>query len=510
MRVNETHGHHFVNEQSKRRFELVVPNFVYVTIVLVLFRHAFILGNDFSSQVPEILLALNFILFQFALIALISKDSLIGQSSVLGVVSRSSPFGKWLEERINRYYYAFLVALVVVILAINPWIGYGRQVLYVLSRLIVSLLLLPLFSWVYESVKRASSDFFFYYPDGLVVKERFGGGKMWYGFFIIASFVIFVFIGIFLFGRIWDQGLALKDLPKIFKYPLYISGIDELTGQPIKVTLTSLLNIVFYLLGGFSIVYVINRFVLQRIFDPLLVGSGVQSTIMTLSRYAIVIIALLTGLNSAGLGAIVSKLWFIIGAIAYVIREPLGDFFSYFIILVQRPIKIGDYIELDDPPVQGVVRHITPRLTVIRHKNSVTFLVPNSTIITKTLRNWHYSRSFSAVDDITLVIAYSTDPEKARLVMLQVLEEHPAILRNPAPIVWMTGMTENGYTFMVRGFVSSDRIMDKWDVESQLRLALVKKLQSEHIPLACPIRIISMNQFSDGSMAQDQKIGKKE
>lgn len=494
-RINEEQGYRFVSKRFKRQFELVVPSFVYATIVILFFRQAFILGNNFSSQVPEILKALNFILFQLALIALLSKDSLIGQSHVLGVISRTSPFGKWLEERLNRYYYVFLFILTLFILAINPYVGYGRQVFYVLSRLIISILLIPLFSWVYESVKRASSDFFFYYPDGLVVKERFGGGKTWYGFFIIASFLLFVFIGALVFGYIWDQGITLKDLSKLFKYTLYNSGVDELTGQLTTVTLASLFNIVLYLLGGLSVVYIVNRFVLQRIFDPLLVGSGVQSTIMTLSRYVIVVTAILIGLNSAGLGTIVAKLWFIVGAIAFVIREPLGDFFSYFIILVQRPIKIGDYVELDDPFVQGVVRHITPRLTVIRNKNSVTYLVPNSTIITKTLRNWHYSRSFSATDDIALSVAHSVDQEKVRMIMLQALEEHPAILRNPAPIVWLTDITESGYKFMVRGFISSDRIMDKWDIESQIRFALIKKLQSEHIPLAHPIRMVTMQPY---------------
>lgn len=476
----------------QERFLWIVPILTYATITIFFFRRAFMLCNYLDSQVPEILLAVNFILLQAALIGLIwSKDSLIGTSNVLGVFSRSSPFGKWLEEHIERYYYFFLLSFFAIIVMSNPYVGYGRQVFYVLTRLALTVLLVPLILWLYERVKRVSSDFFFYYPDGLLVKERFSGGKTWYGFFIVFSFVVFVVLALFVIARVWDQGIVWKDLVRWMNYTLYPSGsIDEVTGKAIPITVLSLIKIVMYVLGGIAIVYILNRFILRRIFDPLLIGSGLQSTIITLGRYIIVVLAFLIGLQSVGLDSMATKLIVVLAGVSYIIKEPIGDFFSYFIILVQRPVKIGDYIQIEDPAIAGVVRHITPRSTIVRCKNSYTYLVPNSVIVTKVILNWHYSRSFVATDDIVVTVPFSVQPERVQILLLAVLAEHAGILKNPSPIVWLDDFADSGYRFIVRGFISTDRVMDKWDIESQLRLAIVKKLSAEGIKIASPIRIM--------------------
>lgn len=476
------------------RFLWIVPFLTYATIAIFFFRRAFMLCNYLDSQVPEILLAVNFILLQAALIGLIwSKSSLIGPSNVLGIFSRSTPFGKWLEEHIERYYYLFLLGFFAIIVMTNPYVGYGRQVFYVLTRLIITILIIPLILWLYERVKRVSSDFFFYYPDGLLVKERFSGGKTWYGFFIVFSFVIFILLGLFVIARIWDQGILWKDISHWLNHALYSSGsIDEVTGKPIPVTALSLIKIVLYVLGGISVVYILNRFILRRIFDPLLVGSGVQSTIMTLVRYVIVILAFLIGLQSVGLDSMATKLIVVIAGVSYIIKEPIADFFSYFLILVQRPIKIGDYIEIDDPFIEGVVRHITPRSTIVRCRNSYTYVIPNSTIVTKVLKNWHYSRSFVAVEDVAITIPFTANPERVRELFFTVFSEQQNILKNPVPIVWLDDFADSGYKFILRGFISSDRAMDKWEIESQLRLAIAKKLANEGISIASPVRIVTV------------------
>lgn len=489
--LNSERNFIFISKNSSRWFMFIVSTFAYASIVILFFRLAFLKGNYFS-QVPDILFALNFILLQLAFLGLLTKDSLLGKTHVIGIVPRSSPFGKWLEEHIERYFFLVWLTLAIIIIVINPYVGYGRQVLYLLSRFFITILLIPLFSWLYEKIKRISSDFFFYYPDGLIVKERFSGGKTWYGFFVIASFLFFIVIGIFLISWVWDRGIGWIDIKKWLSYELTPAGIDEITGQKIQVTVSSILKILMYIAGGIGVVYVLNRFVLKRIFDPLLVGTGVQSTIMTLSNYVIVVMAFLMGLSSVGLNAMATKLVFMVAAVAYVIKEPVGDFLSYFIILVQRPIKIGDYIKMEDPAISGVVRHITPRTTVIRCNNSTSYIVPNSLIVTKTIQNWHYSRSFSSIDDLRVTVPFSADTEQVRILLLQVLEEHSAVLRNPAPVVRLDNFVDNGYSFLLRGYISADRVMDKWDIESQLRLNIVKKLNELNIEIASPIQLIRL------------------
>lgn len=497
--ANADRGVCMVSRVFQHRFLLIASLLTYATIILVFLRRAFLLCNYLGSQVPDILTALNIILVQAAFIGLITKESLIGKTHVFGFVSRSSPLGRWLEDHLNHYYYAFLFVFFALIVMCNPYVGYGWQVIYVLTRLILTAFLIPLFVWLYERIKRMFSDFFFYYPDGLVVKERFGGGKSWYALFIIVSFAIFILLGLFVIARVWGQGIGWKDISAWFHYSLYRSGIDEVTGNPIQITVLSLFQIVLYVLGGIGIVYIINRFVLRRIFDPLLVGAGVQSTIMTLGRYVIVILAFLIGLQSVGLDSMATKLIVVIAGVSYIIKEPIADFFSYFIILVQRPVKIGDYIQMEEPEVAGVVRHITPRSTIIRTKNSYTYVVPNSMLVTKVIQNWHYSRSFVATDDIEVMVPYSVDPEQVKKYLFEVADQHQMLLKSPTPIIWLTDFSDSGFKFMVRAFLSTDRVMDKWDIESQLRFAIVKKLREKDICLASPVRILTIQNGPEGS-----------
>jgi small-conductance mechanosensitive channel len=391
--------------------------------------------------------------------------------------------------------------VIAVIVMSNPYVGYGKQVFYVLSRVVATACLIPIFSWMHNRLKRSSSDFFFYYTDGSAVKERFPAGKAWYGAFIVVWFVIFVVLGIVLGARLWGVHIGLLDIRHWFSHTIYSPGLDEVTGKPILVTGMSLFRIVMYVLGGFAIAYVINRYVLQRIFDPLLIGSGVQSTILTITRYVVVVIAFLVGLHSAGLEGMAMKLVVLAGILSFAVKEPLADFFAYFVILVQRPVKIGDLIQVD-PDIIGIVRHITPRSIILRNRNSVTLIIPNSMLITRMVRNWSYVRTFSAVNDIEITLPFNVDVDKAKQIMLDVVENHPAILKNPTPIVWLTEFAEHGYKFIIRGFISADKVTERFEIESQVRFELVRRLRQEGIHIAVPIRFIRTLNEGDSIVPQ--------
>ncbi len=481
--VNRRRNNIFISASFAHRFKWIIVPIAYATVFIFFLREAFVMGNYQSSHVPTILLAINFILLQVAIFSLFSKEQ------VLSIIPTDTPLWEWIEEHVNKYYYALLLIVTGIIIMSNPYVGYGRQVIYVLSRLIFTILLIPLFSWLHNRLKKGSSDLFFYYTDGETVKERFSAAKSWYGFFVVATFVVFCILGFAIGARAWGHPISLYEIKSWLSYRLYSPGLDEITGKAIEVTGLSLLKIVIFVLAGIALTYVINHFVLRRIFDPLLVGSGVQNTILTLTRYAIILIALLIGLQSAGLDAMTTKLGILIGLLSYYIKEPVFDFFSYFIILVQRPIKIGDLVMLDKDTM-GVVRQITPRATIVRRRNSVTLVVPNSHIITKTVVNWNYTRTFFAFDDILVTVGYQHDPKQVKQIIHKVLDENPYILKNPASIVWLSDFVENGYQFLVRGYLTADKVLDQWEISSNVRLEIVRQLRDLGIEVASPIRTI--------------------
>jgi len=139
----------------------------------------------------------------------------------------------------------------------------------------------------------------------------------------------------------------------------------------------------------------------------------------------------------------------------------------------------------------GVIRKITARSVIVRCRNSTTVIIPNSAMINRSIVNWNYSRDFIAFDDIQITIAYESDALLAQKVFYSVLTDSPYVLKNPKPIVRLDNFDENGYRFMVRGYLSSNYTHDQWDIASDIRLAMVKKLQENGIKVALPVRIIS-------------------
>lgn len=400
-------------------------------------------------------------------------------------------------DHVNRYYYAVCVLFIAVIVMSNPYVGYGRQVFYIIVRIVLTVSLLPLFSWLHGKMKRAALDLFFYYADRDVIKERFATGRFWYGVAVIASLLLFVISGIYVAARIWAAPLSIRDMLSWLHYPLYCP-IDE-NGRELSVTLLSLLQVIWYVIGGFVVAYAFNNFILSRVLDPFIVDAGVQNTVMTLVRYCAVTIAVFMGLTSAGLEGLTTKLALLLAGVGFAVKDLVRDFFSYFILLVQRPVKVGDFIRVLDPlsrdedvSLMGFVRAITPRSIVIRKRNSTTVVVPNSRVVMNPVMNWSYTRGFFAFDDMRITVPYSADPVFVRQLFLSVLDKNPNVLKNPAPIVRLDEFVDNGYRFMLRGFLTSHKISEQWDIASDIRLQLVKALYDTGIEVASPVRTVRM------------------
>ena len=477
---NKYRNYSIISQSYQTRFLSVLSVVGHCLIVLYFLRGALLLDN---SELSIILLAVMFIVLQIGLI------SLIGKKQILAITPSDTPLWQWAKDHIDRYYYFLWVAFIAVIVMSNPYVGYGRQVFYLTSRIFVTLLVIPVFLWLHSRLKRVSSSLFFYYEEGENLKERFSSGRIWYGAFIIATFVLFVMLMVFTIGIIWGYGISLGDMLEFLRKEL--TAIKNDAGKDIPVTILSLLQIIFFIIGGIAINYVINEFVIKRVFDPFLVGAGVQNTISALTKYGILIVAVFMGLTNAGLEGLTTKFAILLAGIGIAVQEPLRDFFSYFIILVQRPVKVGDLIQVNED-VMGIVRHITPRSVILRRRNSVTIVVPNSQIILNPITNWSYSRGFFAFNDIMLTVPFTSDPQKVKEIILETLHANYTILKSPAPIVWLDNFVDNGYQFLVRGFLTSDKVLEQWEISSQVRLEIVKRLREHGIVIASPTRMVKV------------------
>lgn len=495
---NAAHNYTFITKEYITRFINCLSTLIYATIVIFFFREAFILANYPKSELPNILKALNIIILQISVIFMLTKEL------VLSFIPRVNDIWIWLRDKVDHYYYFILIALITIIVMMNPYVGFGRLVLFILSRVVYTFLLIGVLFWLHGLVKRWSSAFFFY-TDQELVKERFPAAKTWYGVSIIGILFSFVFIAALVVAKIWqwpEQLQKIKEFNDIINWlqtPLLLSQTES------PISMYTVLQFIFFVLAGFLAAVAIKRFVLSRIFDVLLVDSGVQNTVNSLMRYLVMLIAILLGLNAVGLGTQINvMLGALLFGLGFIIKDPAADFFAYFVILVQRPIKIGDYIKIDEE-VAGVVRKITPRSVVLRRKNSTMVIVPNSYVTSRSIVNWNYIRGFIACNDIYVTLAYREDPVKAKEIFERIMETSPYILKNPKPIIRLDDFGPNGYEFMLRGFVSSNYTLDQWDIASGIRFQIVKSLRENKMQMALPIRLMvnyQASQYEQGEMPE--------
>jgi len=471
--LNKEQDYFLLTPQFGPRFQFIVSTLLYSTVIIQFFRTAFLLGPYKESGFPIIALALNFIIFQVCLIFLITKEQ------ILSLIPTTTETWKYIYSQVDKFFYLVLACIIAIIVMINPYVGFGRLVLHVLSRLFLTALFFPLFYWAQLIVKKASSKLFFSTRDD-VVQERFGSAKSWYGLFVIISFVALLLVGFILGAKIWGWPISYKDVNEWMRTAVFF-GEGEKIISPI-----SFFQVLAFTIIGFLIAYAFNKFVLKRIFDLLLVGMGIQQAMMGLARYLIIVALIMIGLEHVGLGGLTKNLWLTILGVGWIVREPLGDLVAYFIILIQRPFKIGDYVKIDDK-TSGIVRRITPRSIILRKKNSMSIVVPNAFALTKAVVNWNYVSGFIALDDIKINIHYHEDPEKVLAVLQKAVDAHPKILKSPKPAVRLEDFGEYGFKFLVRGYVSSHLTLDMWQIAADLRVLLVKILREQNIEIAIPI-----------------------
>ena len=477
MCFNRNNNYVFISQEFEHRFTIIISVLLYATIGIFLFREAFLQVNYLKSELPTILLAVNVIILQISLIFMLGKDQ------ILHLIPTQTNLGEWVYKQVDTYFSLILFGVITLIVLSNPYVGFGRYILIVLKPLVATILLVQALIIAHNFLKRTSASFFFNIKED-AVRERFPYSKTWYGIFVIFTMIVFIVFALIVLAKLWHwpETLAKINRWEDIKGWLHVPILMEGSEHPIS--LFSIMHIFMFILGGMLIAFVFDKFVLHRIFDVLLVEHGVQNAVSSLTRYGILIIAFILGIQASGLGAQVS--YFVAAlllGVGWVIKDPAYDFIAYFIILIQRPVKIGDYVRFDED-IRGVVRRITARSVILRRRNSATIIVPNSQVLSKPFSNWNYSRGFVAFDDIFLTVDYKEDPQRVKAICIEVLSSSSYILKSPSPIVRLYRFGACGFVFQIRGFLSSSYTLDMWEIASDIRLAIAMALRKNNITIA--------------------------
>ncbi|APZ91901.1 mechanosensitive ion channel domain-containing protein [Fuerstiella marisgermanici] len=169
-------------------------------------------------------------------------------------------------------------------------------------------------------------------------------------------------------------------------------------------------------------------------------------------RYLIVVVGLVLATNAIGIGW--SQVQWLAAALTvglgFGLQEIFANFVSGLIILFERPVRIGDIVTIGE--VSGSVSRIQIRATTITDWDRKEYIVPNKEFVTGRLLNWTLSDTTNRVL-INVGVAYGSNTEKARQLLLETASSHPNVLTDPAPVATFEGFGDSTLNLFLRCYL---------------------------------------------------------
>jgi potassium-dependent mechanosensitive channel len=207
---------------------------------------------------------------------------------------------------------------------------------------------------------------------------------------------------------------------------------------------------------------------------------GIANSIDTAVGYAGIGVAALLSVSYAGFD--VTNLAIVAGAlsvgIGFGLQSIVNNFVSGLILLIERPIKVGDWIVVGNE--QGNVRRISVRSTEIETFDRASLIVPNSELIAGRVLNWTHRNSMGRLV-LKFNVCYSADARKAAAILLECARRNPAVMRTPAPKAVLEGLAEKWLEFSLRVYLAD--INEALDVQSELRISALESLRAAGIDI---------------------------
>jgi len=310
---------------------------------------------------------------------------------------------------------------------------------------------------------------------------------------------------------IWSDVLpALKVLDRVVLWETIVEVAETNEGlngkleqtmvdRPVTTTLRHLL---------FAGLLVVGTFIIGRNLPALLEVTLLQRTpfdkggrhaIAVLLKYSVALTGLFLACRTLSF-TWSSVQWLAAGmtvGLGFGLQEIFANFVSGLILLLERPIRVGDVITLGD--VTGTVTGMRIRATTVTNWDRKELIVPNKDLITGRLLNWTLSDSTNRIV-ITVGVAYRSDPQRARQIILEAVASHPNVLDEPATNVTFEEFADSALNLVVRAYISSMEV--RLATINDLHILIHTALRQAGIEIAFPQRDINVRGFEASAIPQ--------
>ena len=288
-------------------------------------------------------------------------------------------------------------------------------------------------------------------------------------------------------GASFDENVkkVIREIKSIWDFQILAIDNNPVTVR--KLTVALLILVVGILMARFFF-RGISRRLLTRTQLKETTASAIQK-FLTYSAYVLILLFALRIVNIP-----LAAFAFLGGAIAIGVgfgaQNLINNFISGFIIMWERPISIGNLIEVDG--VVGKVEEIGARCTRVRTGENIHILVPNSSFLEKNITNWTLSDQRIRAH-VTTGVIYGSPVQEVERLLLKAVAEEERVLKEPEPFVLFTDFGDNALIFDVHFWINIRRIIERRLIESSVRFRIDELFREASIVIAFPQRDVHLD-----------------
>ncbi|NET41149.1 mechanosensitive ion channel domain-containing protein [Okeania sp. SIO2B3] len=276
-------------------------------------------------------------------------------------------------------------------------------------------------------------------------------------------------------------------LVQIFQIKLFELGNQSFSIKNITEIIFLIVLVVFFS-------RTIKKWMKEWILVNLGIKKGTREAIAAIINYIITIAGILIVLHNAGID--LTSITVIAGALSIGIgigmKNIISNFVSGLTILIAQPIKIGDFIEVDD--LSGIVEKTSIRSTVIRTIDGIFVIIPNNFLVEQNIINWSHKDSTSRLH-IPIGVAYGSDTILVTEALLDAARKEKKVLSNPSPKVWFKGFGDSALNFELLVWIKYPPLIDS--ITSSLNFLIDSELRYRNISIPFPQRDLHIRQIND-------------
>lgn len=252
-----------------------------------------------------------------------------------------------------------------------------------------------------------------------------------------------------------------------------------------EITLLTVIIAFFILLITFVFSRLFTRFLKKTIYVRANLNVGVQESISRVLHYIFIAIGVLIAMDYVGFDlTTLTAFGAVLGVgIGFGLQNLANNFISGLVLLFERPIQVGDFVEVDG--VLGTVKAVNARSTTVDTQDHIAIIVPNSHFVSQSVTNWSYRDSKTRIH-VRVHVALMSDPKKVETALLEVAQAHPGVLKDPMPKVQFLSFGESALHFDLLAWIENPP--QQFFVRSDLNFAIAELFKERGIEIPFPQR----------------------